>query len=204
MRQCKCKQHEGDRWLDDAMFTKNIRKPDGIDTTCRVCKSKTTKRWREENKEARDLLKPLKQQYYKQYYEENKTTVLNAIKTRNKKRQERLASDPEYRLSVFKKRWLSYIKTRAKRKGIKCTITVDDLTVPVVCPVLSIPLVVCSRPYGQKGPTDDNAPTVDRIDPTLGYTPDNIVIVSWRANRLKNNASLSELKKLLDFYTQYF
>ena len=43
-----------------------------------------------------------------------------------------------------------------------------------------------------KGLTDNN-PSIDRIDPTKGYVSGNIHIISWRANRLKNNGSLDDL-----------
>jgi hypothetical protein len=46
----------------------------------------------------------------------------------------------------------------------------------------------------------DHCPSVDRIDNSRGYTHDNIVIVSFKANRLKSNASIEELQRLANFY----
>jgi hypothetical protein len=37
---------------------------------------------------------------------------------------------------------------------------------------------------------------VDRIDPNRGYIADNIWVISWKANRMKSNATLEELKLL--------
>lgn len=34
----------------------------------------------------------------------------------------------------------------------------------------------------------------------LGYTPDNVVVVSWRANRLKSDATAGELATIAAFY----
>lgn len=33
----------------------------------------------------------------------------------------------------------------------------------------------------------ENVMSIDRIDPTLGYTPTNIVICCWRVNKMKSN-----------------
>jgi len=38
------------------------------------------------------------------------------------------------------------------------------------------------------------APSLDRIDSRKGYTKDNIQVISNKANILKNDATLSELK----------
>ena len=40
-------------------------------------------------------------------------------------------------------------------------------------------------------------PSVDRINPALGYTEDNVWVISFRANTIKQNASLIELERLL-------
>lgn len=46
----------------------------------------------------------------------------------------------------------------------------------------------------------DMSPSLDRLIPSKGYVKGNVVVVSWRANRLKNNASLADLRALVDFY----
>ena len=51
---------------------------------------------------------------------------------------------------------------------------------------------------GIKGGPTHNSPSVDRIDPKKGYTPDNIRVISWRANSLKSDASLKELQVLVE------
>ncbi|WP_410212326.1 hypothetical protein [Phenylobacterium sp.] len=91
---------------------------------------------------------------------------------------------------------LSNARSRAKRAGVPCTITVEDIVVPSHCPVLGIPL---ARRLGRKGGCDQS-PSLDRIVPELGYVPGNIVVVSRRANRIKNDASIDELRAIADFY----
>lgn len=97
----------------------------------------------------------------------------------------------------YVERMWSRIKSRAKRDGIVFDLTpgdISNLTIPITCPVLGIPL------RQERGRQTDNSISIDRIDSTQGYTPDNVVIVSWKVNRLKSNASLEEMRKMVTFY----
>lgn len=70
--------------------------------------------------------------------------------------------------------------------------------IPDVCPVFGIPLNYNGS--GKQGwSRDDSSPSVDRIDSTKGYTKDNIQIISWRANRIKNDSTPEELRRLADY-----
>lgn len=91
---------------------------------------------------------------------------------------------------------LGNARSRAKAAGVPCTITVEDIVVPSHCPVLGIAL---ARRLGRKGGCDQS-PSLDRIVPELGYVPSNIVVVSRRANRIKNDATIEELEAVADFY----
>lgn len=88
-------------------------------------------------------------------------------------------------------------KIRAKKKGMEFNLNPSDLILPSVCPVLGIPLCV-----SENGKATNNSPTLDRINNLKGYTKDNVVIVSFRANTIKNFASVEELKKLYNFYKE--
>ena len=64
-----------------------------------------------------------------------------------------------------------------------------------ICPVLGIRMELedyvegaCNQRW--------SSPSVDRIDSTKEHHIDNIQIISWRANNLKSNASLDELRQL--------
>jgi hypothetical protein len=85
----------------------------------------------------------------------------------------------------------SSAKYRAKIKGLEFSIEPSDISVPDVCPLLDIPISRRKKSLG------DNSPTLDRVDGTKGYTKDNIWVISYKANRSKNNLSLDELKKLV-------
>jgi hypothetical protein len=85
-------------------------------------------------------------------------------------------------------------RDNSKARGLEFCLEPTDLLVPSHCPVLGIPLFFIR---GKKGP---NTPSVDRIDNSKGYVKGNVVVVSWRANSLKSNATLSELRLLADYY----
>ncbi len=75
----------------------------------------------------------------------------------------------------------------AKVRGIPFTVQFEDLSFPPICPVLGIKL-----DYFSLNCRDDAYPTFDRKDNNLPYTPENTVVISWRANRIKNNGTAEE------------
>jgi hypothetical protein len=97
----------------------------------------------------------------------------------------------EHRTHEYK--LLHAAKARAKRDGFPCTIEESDITIPDVCPVLGIPL---KRGVGA---STEASPTLDKLIPALGYVRGNVRVISFRANRLKNDATLDELKALVRY-----
>jgi hypothetical protein len=87
-------------------------------------------------------------------------------------------------------------RKRARAAGVRFALSEDDFEIPDKCPVLEIPLEVGR---GRPGPSD-SSPTLDRIVPSLGYVAANVVVVSWRANRLKSDADISELARIVSWY----
>lgn len=94
-------------------------------------------------------------------------------------------------------------KARAAKRGMKFTITLDDLTFPERCPILGIPMS-----FGLGGGMSmglavrDTRYSIDRIDNSKGYIPGNVIVVSYRANRLKSDARISELREIVRFYDE--
>lgn len=78
-------------------------------------------------------------------------------------------------------------RRRARLEGLPFSIKYGDLVVPTACPVLGIPLSFGSDTH------IDFSPSLDRINPSLGYVKDNVRVISFRANKCKNNLSLIEL-----------
>ena len=92
----------------------------------------------------------------------------------------------------WEKRLYWYARRNARRRGEECNLELDDISIPEFCPVLGIRLQPGSHTH------QDNSPSVDRIDSTKGYTKDNVWIISARANRIKNNSTIEEVKLLYE------
>ena len=90
------------------------------------------------------------------------------------------------------------IKSSAKKRGIPFDMTVYDfylIDFPITCPILGIPL------KWNRGKPKDNSYSFDRINSQEGYVLDNLEIISFRANRAKNNLTEEELKKIGLYYS---
>ena len=81
-------------------------------------------------------------------------------------------------------------KARAKQKNLPFTLTLSDISIPAVCPILGIPLQVNAKHMR------DSSPTLDRIYPEKGYIPGNVVVVSLRANRIKSDCTPDDLIRM--------
>jgi hypothetical protein len=89
------------------------------------------------------------------------------------------------------------LKSSAKKRDIEFSLSIMDLyhlDYPISCPILGIPLKF------HRGQALDDSPSVDRIDSSRGYVADNVQIISFKANRAKNNLTEDELKKFSLYY----
>lgn len=96
----------------------------------------------------------------------------------------------------FKLLW-SNLKNSALVRGIPFDLKptdIDEIGIPINCPVLGIPL------FFHRGRVQDDSISFDRIDSSLGYCVGNVIVVSYRANRLKSDATLDELRRIAGFY----
>ena len=104
--------------------------------------------------------------------------------------------DFNYRLQML----INASKQRAKNKDRDHSITVEDIKAIYpsdgCCPIFGMKLEFNNAGFRE------NSPSIDRIDSTKGYTPNNIQIISWKANRIKGYASVEELEMLLAYLTQ--
>ena len=100
----------------------------------------------------------------------------------------------KYYLKYPEKYLFARAKWRAKKKGIPFDLKLGDIKIPKVCPVFKKPFV-----YGI-GKVNYSSMSLDRIENTKGYTKDNIIVVSFKANTMKSNATVKELRILTNFY----
>lgn len=92
-------------------------------------------------------------------------------------------------------RMLTDAKYRAKCKNISFSITSKDIIkiASERCPVFDIPIA-----WDNKGKRCEASPSIERIDSSKGYELGNVAIISWRANRIKKDATLSELEAIYE------
>ena len=83
-------------------------------------------------------------------------------------------------------------KTRAKKENLEFSITLSDVDIPEYCPVFNIKLDLEKRKNSGIHTPRPNAPSLDRVDSTKGYTKDNICVISLRANWIKSDGTSSE------------
>ena len=92
----------------------------------------------------------------------------------------------------------SKLKSSAKKRGIEFDLTIHDMymiDLPISCPALGIPL------RWNIGAAKDDSYSFDRIDSSKGYTFDNLEVISFKANRAKNNLTEEEMKKFCLYYS---
>jgi hypothetical protein len=87
-------------------------------------------------------------------------------------------------------------RRRARELSLPYNLMESDITIPDNCPILGIELKVgCAE---NNLPTD-NSISLDRVDNNLGYIKGNVIVISMRANRIKNNSNFEEIEKLYNF-----
>lgn len=106
--------------------------------------------------------------------------------------------NPGYLRSYYARNRKVYLVKQASRRatslGVPFGITVDDIEIPDVCPVLGIEIRIDAR-----GGFNPSSPSLDRVIPELGYVPGNVRVISNRANLLKRDATLAELEALVAY-----
>jgi hypothetical protein len=178
MKKCgKCKQEKS---LDE--FYSNKSRTDGKSSWCKTCDLQKHKNSYEANPEAA-------RQKTSEYRKNNLSSVVAANKEYRHNNKDKVAQWNQNRPLAVK--LISGAKGRAKKRQIPFGLVPDDIFIPETCPILGIKLVV------NKGKCDFNSPTLDCIIPHLGYVPGNVAVISFKANTMKSNASLEELKSLV-------
>jgi hypothetical protein len=82
-------------------------------------------------------------------------------------------------------------RERARKKGLPFLLKPEHIVIPERCPLLDVPLSM------GLGKLHANSPSLDRKDPSKGYVPSNVWVISYRANAIKHDATLSELSLLV-------
>jgi len=137
--------------------------------------------------------------YHKEYYQKNK----EHWKEYNKDKEKKKGIDTKSRLKLKnsvnyrRRQWIEdnyeksiymSVRSRSKREGIEFNLELSDIIIPENCPYLKVPLTKIQH----QGRIWTNA-SLDRIDPTKGYTKGNVEVVSMLANAMKQAATKEQL-----------
>lgn len=133
--------------------------------------------------------------YYRFYciecYEERINEEIHK-KDLDTREQRRINERNYYRKDIKRGLWRS-AKCRAKKHCVSFNIEKNDIIIPEKCPVLGIEI------KSAIGQSNNNSPSIDRIIPQKGYIKENIRVISWLANSIKNDSTLNQLEKVVQY-----
>jgi len=151
-------------------FSKCSKTTSGLAYYCKTCVQTVSQKYREKRKQYSKEV-GYNKNYYNNYKSRNRETVL-----------------------------LNGARARAKRYNILFSLTKEDIVIPERCPIFDTLLrskeEICAET--KKG-AQDNSLSLDRIDPTKGYTKGNVAVISYRANVIKNNGSAEEHRRIAEW-----
>ena len=114
---------------------------------------------------------------------------------RMKSQYNRISSMPDPKALYQRIKYSERVRSGKKQ----FTITIQDIEKvdTDICPYLEIPI----KRYNYHDPDKkqkrpDDSKTLDRIDSSKGYIPGNIIVCSWKANRMKCDSTITELGQL--------
>lgn len=144
--------------------------------------------WPENHKRCRDCKKI---KHIGDFHKGGKRLLLgvstDCSECRNRKlRQKRKNSKPNIEIEMYRR-----AKQRARINNVPFTIKIEDIILPEFCPIFKKPFIYKDNDWTY---------SLDRIIPEKGYTLGNIIIVSNKANRIKNNGSADDIIVVGEFY----
>ena len=109
----------------------------------------------------------------------------------SRRSRHRLRNNPFYRAG----RLVADARMRAKQRNLPCDITTENIAERIQrgkCEVTGVPFELSRIPQRAW------CPSLDRINPVLGYTQDNIQVVAWIYNAAKGVHGHAEVIKLAE------
>ena len=159
------------------------------------------KKLKDKERKKRPEVMERNRELYRQRYALNKNGLADKVKAVHHSRWQ----DPVYReqkKEQYRKRWekdwagqkIVQLRAAARKRNIEFDIDASDIPLPEKCPIFGVVLEKSSDRLS------NNSPSVDRIDPSRGYVKGNVVVVSNKANSIKREATILELKAMVAFY----
>ena len=160
---------------------------------CRVCKDpKPPADFRPDRRVCRKCVSKVNSRRLR-----SNSTRYGAFKTYQKQweldnHERRKQYDLGWRKNNVERLLLYHAKARAKRYNVECSLGLEDIIIPNVCPVLKIPIKADLM-------GSDNSPSLDRLVPSKGYTKENTRVISCRANVIKNCGTTKEHEMIVEY-----
>jgi len=110
--------------------------------------------------------------------------------------KEKMGNTDGGEIVYLKKVILSKAKKRSKKKNLEFNLTLSDLIniKNNTCPILGHEILYKS------GIDNKRSASLDRVDPNKGYVPDNVKIVSFEGNALKNKNDIDSMIGVMQYY----
>lgn len=98
---------------------------------------------------------------------------------------------------VYQQMREKFRQKKSNNHSYEWTVEFGELEFPANCPLLGIELDY----FAER--TQENSPSFDRVDSSKGYVKGNVIVCSWRANRIKNDGTAEEHRKIYEFLSKY-
>lgn len=174
------------KYFDIKLLLRDSRLKRGYKRLCKSCNSIKYKNYMIKNKEK--LKKSRKASYDKNIKPNLKNHIQNIID-----------KDPiRYKARILKN---STIK-RCNEKNIKYDEKIININFIYEFLMKNKKCECCSKLFSfdkEFGIKNYDGPSIDRFDPSKGYTLDNISFICWECNNIKKDASIEELQNLINW-----
>lgn len=183
MKRCdKCKIYK-----EETEFDKGKRK---LFYRCKKCRELAKKERIEKDRLAGKKYRNT--EHYKEVYKLYTKKNEDKLKQRGKDRR---LNRPEYFL-------FAAAKKRSREFNMECSITEQDVKL-LLDTTDECPLRKVKFERGENKRAVDNSISLDRIDSTKGYTKDNIQLLSYKANVVKNDVDFNTFKLIVENLRSY-
>jgi uncharacterized CHY-type Zn-finger protein len=193
LKTCKYCREKFSPWRANSKFCKKI------------CSNRANGRLRERagSKRCSSCGKTRNKRAFNRYLKTNRSAHSDVcIACARRLRAEKRKSQPWFYRKVSL--MLCNARRRASESGLEFNLTREDIVIPERCPIFGTRFEdACKKKQRQYGNdvSRSYAPSIDRIENEKGYVKDNIVVISCRANSIKMDASVDELKRIAKFYS---
>lgn len=134
------------------------------------------------------------------YYKKNSEHILALNASYPKDVKGNRAAGLRWRIRNPEMRIWSTARSRAKMRGIEFSITIEEIVIPERCPVFGTALVTG---HGRGRGIRDESPSLDRVNNSKGYVSGNVAVISGRANKIKNEGSAEDHRKIADWIDHF-